>query len=51
MYLASSPEVAGVTGGYYAKSRPAKVSKAGQDDIAARRLWDASEALVAAATS
>ena len=46
VYLASSPDVEGVTGGYFAKSKPAKVSKAGQDDIAARRLWDASEALV-----
>jgi retinol dehydrogenase-12 len=49
VYLASSPEVAGITGGYYAKSRPAAVSKIGQDDIAARRLWDASTALVATA--
>jgi hypothetical protein len=27
------------------------VSKIAQDDIAARRLWDASEALLAAATA
>jgi NAD(P)-dependent dehydrogenase (short-subunit alcohol dehydrogenase family) len=47
VYLASSPAVEGVTGGYYAKCRPAPVSKVAQDDIAARRLWDASEALVA----
>ncbi len=46
IYLASSPAVAGVTGGYFAKCRPAAVSKVGQDDIAARRLWDASQALV-----
>jgi NAD(P)-dependent dehydrogenase (short-subunit alcohol dehydrogenase family) len=51
VYLASSPEVEGVTGGYYLKSRPASVSKIAQDDIAARRLWDASEALLAAATA
>ncbi len=47
VYLASSPEVEGVTGGYYVKCRPATVSTIAQDDIAARRLWDASEALIA----
>lgn len=47
VYLASSPDVEGVTGGYYVKCRPASVSTIAQDDIAARRLWDASEALVA----
>ena len=46
VYLASSPEVEGVTGGYYAKCRPASTSTVAQDDIAARRLWDASEALI-----
>ena len=49
VYLASSPEVEGVTGGYYAKCRPASMSAVAQDDIAARRLWDASEALINAA--
>ncbi len=47
VYLASSPEVEGVTGGYYVKCRQATVSTIAQDDIAARRLWDASEALIA----
>ncbi len=47
VYLASSPVVEGATGGYYAKSKPASVSKRARDDIAARRLWDTSEALVA----
>jgi NAD(P)-dependent dehydrogenase (short-subunit alcohol dehydrogenase family) len=46
VYLASSPEVEGATGGYYVRCRPAAVSKVGQDDIAARRLWDASEGLI-----
>jgi NAD(P)-dependent dehydrogenase (short-subunit alcohol dehydrogenase family) len=50
VYLASSPEVAGATGGYYAKSRPASVSRRARDDTAARRLWDVSEALIAGAT-
>jgi NAD(P)-dependent dehydrogenase (short-subunit alcohol dehydrogenase family) len=49
VYLASSPEVEGVNGGYYVKCRPASVSTIAQDDIAARRLWDASEALIAGA--
>jgi hypothetical protein len=49
VYLATSPEVEGVTGGYYAKCRPAKVSKNAQDDGAARRLWDVSDELLLAA--
>lgn len=48
VYLASSPEVEGISGEYFAKCRPARVSKTAQDDIAARRLWDASESLLAA---
>ncbi len=47
VYLASSPEVAGQTGGYYVRSRLHTASKAGRDPEAARRLWEASEALVA----
>lgn len=42
VYLASSPEVASITGGYFAKSRPATPTAAAQDDVAARRLWDES---------
>jgi NAD(P)-dependent dehydrogenase (short-subunit alcohol dehydrogenase family) len=49
VYLASSPEVEGVTGGYYAKCRPAAMSRAALDDVAARRLWTVSESLLAAA--
>jgi len=43
VYLASSPEVGGTSGGYFAKSRPAKTTAAGRDDGAARRLWELSE--------
>lgn len=43
VYLASSPEVGGTSGGYFAKSRPAKTTAAGRDDRAARRLWELSE--------
>jgi NAD(P)-dependent dehydrogenase (short-subunit alcohol dehydrogenase family) len=42
VHLASSPEVAGVSGGYFAKSRPATPTAAAQDDAAARRLWEES---------
>lgn len=47
IYLASSPEVGGVSGGYFYKCKPATPSAVAQDDDAARRLWDASEQLVA----
>jgi len=42
IYLASAPEVADTTGGYFAQSAPAIPSDAAQDDRAARRLWEAS---------
>jgi NAD(P)-dependent dehydrogenase (short-subunit alcohol dehydrogenase family) len=47
IYMASSPEVDGANGGYYAKCKPAAVSKVAEDDDAAGRLWIASEELVA----
>jgi NAD(P)-dependent dehydrogenase (short-subunit alcohol dehydrogenase family) len=47
IYLASSPEVEGVTGKYFYKCKPATPSKVAQDDDAARRLWEVSEQLVA----
>jgi NAD(P)-dependent dehydrogenase (short-subunit alcohol dehydrogenase family) len=43
IYLASSPEVAGVSGKYFDKSRPATPSPAAQDAVAATRLWELSE--------
>ena len=48
VYLASSPEVEGVTGGYFAKEKPSKPTAAARDDEAARRLWTLSEAMVGA---
>lgn len=42
VYLASSPEVEGVTGGYYEDERPIRPSAASQDEAAARRLWEIS---------
>lgn len=46
IYLASSSEVEGVSGGYFAECRPAEPSKIAQDFEAAARLWTVSEQLV-----
>jgi len=43
LYLASSPEVKGVTGKYFAKCAPKASSKLSYDRDAARRLWHISE--------
>jgi NAD(P)-dependent dehydrogenase (short-subunit alcohol dehydrogenase family) len=42
VYLASSPEVAAVSGGYFTQRRPATPSAAARDDAAALRLWEVS---------
>ena len=42
VYLASSPEVEGITGRYYANRKPKTSSKASYDTTAAARLWQAS---------
>ena len=49
LYLATDPGVDGITGAYWAKSRRAdgKLTSAARDDDLARRLWAASEDLVA----
>jgi len=49
--LATSPEVADVSGGYFVNAKRRSPSKAAQDADAARRLWAASEALVADAAA
>ncbi len=48
IYLASSPDVAGVSGKYFVKRTVRQPSKAAQDVDAARRLWDVSEQLARA---
>ena len=48
LYLATAPEVAAVTGQYFVRRRPVRSSRASRDAAAARRLWEASEALTAA---
>jgi NAD(P)-dependent dehydrogenase (short-subunit alcohol dehydrogenase family) len=40
LYLASSPEVAGVTGKYFHNCAPETPSQEAQDDALARRLWE-----------
>jgi NAD(P)-dependent dehydrogenase (short-subunit alcohol dehydrogenase family) len=45
VHLASSPEVAEVTGAYFVKRKVVEPSRAAQDDDAAKRLWEASEKL------
>lgn len=42
VYLASSPEVEGITGRYYSKCKPVTSSAASYDREAARRLWEIS---------
>jgi NAD(P)-dependent dehydrogenase (short-subunit alcohol dehydrogenase family) len=42
IYLASSPEVAGVTGKYFAKKESIDSSPASYDEAAAKRLWEIS---------
>jgi retinol dehydrogenase-12 len=46
VYLASSPEVQGKSGGYYVRSRPGHPSKQGRSDAAADRLWEVTENMI-----
>jgi NAD(P)-dependent dehydrogenase (short-subunit alcohol dehydrogenase family) len=50
VYLASSPEVEGVTGKYFMKCREAKESAAARNDAAAERLWEKSAELTGVRT-
>lgn len=47
VWLASSPDVEGVTGHYFARRTLKPPSHAAQDEAAARRLWEISEKLAA----
>ena len=49
VYLASSPAVGTTTGEYFAKRKIVQPSTAARDEAAAKRLWEASEALAAKA--
>jgi NAD(P)-dependent dehydrogenase (short-subunit alcohol dehydrogenase family) len=46
VYLATSPQVQGASGGYYFDCKPIEPTAAAQDDSAAERLWQVSERLV-----
>ena len=43
VYLASSPDVAEETGGYWVKRQRREPSTAARGDAAARKLWEISE--------
>jgi NAD(P)-dependent dehydrogenase (short-subunit alcohol dehydrogenase family) len=45
VHLATSPDVRGTTGGYFANRRAIRSSRLSYDPDVQRRLWDASEAL------
>ena len=45
VYLASSPDVASVTGSYFSNSKPARMAKKAKDQATALRLWDVSLAM------
>jgi len=49
VYLAASPEVAGVSGRFFDRCEEARSSAASYDEAAARRLWEESLRLVGAA--
>lgn len=47
VYLASSPEVEGVTGKYFVKCKEVRPRPFCEDDASAKKLWDLTEKLVA----
>jgi len=49
--LACEPALAGTSGGYFARCRPARPAPPALDDAAARRLWEVSEELCEACTA
>jgi NAD(P)-dependent dehydrogenase (short-subunit alcohol dehydrogenase family) len=51
IYLASSSEVATVSGAYFIKAKRATPSAAARDDAAARKLWEISAALTGVAVA
>lgn len=45
VYLATSPDVAGTSGEYFANRRPIRSARVTYDETVQQRLWDASESL------
>jgi NAD(P)-dependent dehydrogenase (short-subunit alcohol dehydrogenase family) len=50
IYLATSPEIEGVSGKYFEQKRPRRSSHESYDEAAARRLWEVSERLTGLST-
>jgi retinol dehydrogenase 12 len=50
IYLASAPELAGVTGKYFERRKATGSSRESYDEAAARRLWEVSERLAGLST-
>jgi NAD(P)-dependent dehydrogenase (short-subunit alcohol dehydrogenase family) len=48
VYLATSPDLDGVTGAYFDRRRQARADEQAYDDAACRALWDLSERLTGA---
>ena len=46
VYLASSPDVEGISGQYFVECKPKQPRRWAEDPEAARRLWQVSEELV-----
>jgi NAD(P)-dependent dehydrogenase (short-subunit alcohol dehydrogenase family) len=49
VFLATSPQVEKETGRYWVRRKPGHMSRQARDDVAARRLWEESERLLASA--
>lgn len=47
LWLATSPDVEGATGGYYIDRKPARISAAARDRAASKRLWAETERMLA----
>lgn len=50
VHLARAPSLAETSGGYFVRARPKAPSRRARDDLAARRLWEVSAALVEGAS-
>ena len=48
--LATSPDVEGLSGGYYERNKLTNTSSAGADDALASKLWEVSEAMISPRT-
>jgi len=51
VYLASSPEVEGVNGQYFKRSKPIKSSRQSYDEAAQKKLWEVTERIIAGSTA